>query len=646
MGGSAPPEADGKSVAERLSAAQKMKEKINAMLVAKGVLPKNAVKPSLHVQEITINDSPNRHVLIKRSTHQMVFERTKATITVRGHYVPPGGNAPLGQKPLYLYVTASSAEDLAGAEKIIKTILNAGQTQSKGGDDSLVIHTKMRKQKSVPTKMSFPTNIGSTSKAGVVTKKVPIRLTVSMCKLMEYPLLEKLSGPEDAYLKHINQTSGATINIAGAGTQMSPGEALHFRVTATSNSALNSAATLAQNLLDTIYQDYQVKTSQTSSSVPPPAAPTSSAPTLPPGIGNQSASHAYPQQPHSYPGYSQNQYAYPQGGYPYYNHQYAGYGNMYGGYSAAPPPYMGPATTPSQDSKGQTDYKVDEADDSDSDEDRNRRRRDRNRRRRDRSPSTSPPRRKRFSEGPVKRKFEEDSPPRKRSFREEAPERRTFSEDSGKVLTYVPLVMMQSKVNAFAHITVPSRINFPDSFYSRIEIEIEIFPTFFEYALLSLNVVTVILCVFKPETGEKRFKFTTPPPPPPPADGPPPPPPTIAGQATVHGMNESARSMEKGEWVSTGLGRLVNYGDSDSEKEELEVELIDKDGDKYKKKTPKVRKGKSVAFLTAAIAYKSLRATGKSIDQSAMEALRELSQEDRKLIPPMTNTIKEAEKQL
>jgi len=160
------------------------------------------------------------------------------------------------------------------------------------------------------------------------------------------------------------------------------------------------------------------------------------------------------------------------------------------------------------------------------------------------------------------------------------------------------------------------------------------------------TVVTVILCVFKPETGEKRFKFTTPPPPPPPADGPPPPPPTIAGQATVHGMNESARSMEKGEWVSTGLGRLVNYGDSDSEKEELEVELIDKDGDKYKKKTPKVRKGKSVAFLTAAIAYKSLRATGKSIDQSAMEALRELSQEDRKLIPPMTNTIKEAEKQL
>mmetsp|Transcript_16279 Transcript_16279/g.40095 ORF Transcript_16279/g.40095 Transcript_16279/m.40095 type:complete len:94 (-) Transcript_16279:535-816(-) len=72
-------------------------------------------------------------------------------------------------------------------------------------------------------------------------------------------------------------------------------------------------------------------------------------------------------------------------------------------------------------------------------------------------------------------------------FRYYITQRRTFSEDSGKVLTYVPLVMMQSKVNAFAHITVPSRINFPDSFYSRIEIEIEIFPTFFEYALLSLN---------------------------------------------------------------------------------------------------------------------------------------------------------------
>mmetsp|Transcript_1755 Transcript_1755/g.3175 ORF Transcript_1755/g.3175 Transcript_1755/m.3175 type:complete len:109 (-) Transcript_1755:227-553(-) len=102
--------------------------------------------------------------------------------------------------------------------------------------------------------------------------------------------------------------------------------------------------------------------------------------------------------------------------------------------------------------------------------------------------------------------------------------------------------------------------------------------------------------------------------------------------------------MEKGEWVSTGLGRLVNYGDSDSEQEDIEVTLIDKDGDRYRKKNNKPKRRKSVAFLTSAIAYKALRAAGKSIDQSAMEALKELSPADRKLIPPMTNTIKEAEK--
>jgi len=88
----------------------------------------------------------------------------------------------------------------------------------------------------------------------------------------------------------------------------------------------------------------------------------------------------------------------------------------------------------------------------------------------------------------------------------------------------------------------------------------------------------------------------------------------------------------------------VNYGDSDSEQEDIEVELIDKDGEKYRKKKSRSRVGKSVTFLTAAIAYKHLRSIGRTIDESAMEALRELAPSDRKLIPPMTNTLKDAMK--
>jgi len=153
--------------------------------------------------------------------------------------------------------------------------------------------------------------------------------------------------------------------------------------------------------------------------------------------------------------------------------------------------------------------------------------------------------------------------------------------------------------------------------------------------------------LFKSESGEKRFKYTTPPPPPPRLDTPPPPPPLPNAEthaASSKQLANKSHTMDKGEWVSTGLGRLVNYGDSDSEPEEVEVVLIDKDGDKYKKKKPKARASKSVGFLTAAITYKALRNSGKTIDESAMEALRELSPADRRAIPPMTNTIKEAEK--
>jgi len=88
---------------------------------------------------------------------------------------------------------------------------------------------------------------------------------------------------------------------------------------------------------------------------------------------------------------------------------------------------------------------------------------------------------------------------------------------------------------------------------------------------------------------------------------------------------------------------LVNYGDSDSEKEELEVILIDKDGDKFKRKRKKTRKTRSVDFFPSAWKYKELRNTGVDIDEAAMRALKELNPETRRVIPPMTNTIKEAE---
>mmetsp|Transcript_151 Transcript_151/g.205 ORF Transcript_151/g.205 Transcript_151/m.205 type:complete len:121 (-) Transcript_151:146-508(-) len=106
-------------------------------------------------------------------------------------------------------------------------------------------------------------------------------------------------------------------------------------------------------------------------------------------------------------------------------------------------------------------------------------------------------------------------------------------------------------------------------------------------------------------------------------------------------LQSKSHSMDKGEWVSTGLGRLVNYGDSDSEHEEIEVILVDKDGDKYKRRKAKEKKKRSVVFLTASLAFKELRAEGKSIDESAMEALKEVSPADRQKVPPITNTLKE-----
>mmetsp|Transcript_25292 Transcript_25292/g.40571 ORF Transcript_25292/g.40571 Transcript_25292/m.40571 type:complete len:566 (-) Transcript_25292:884-2581(-) len=495
MGGTS--ENDGKSVAARLSAAEAMRKKINAMLMAKGVLKKGdtpTASPTVS-KEISINDSANRNVLMKKSIHVMIENQSKTKVIVKGTYVAPGSTPSPGVRPLYLLLTAKSHEDVAKAEGIINKFISAGKQEKsvpKSSDGGLVIHSKaVKEKKKTPSfsTLSLPKNIGATSKVGVEnakTKKIPISLSISMCKLMEYPLLEKLSGPNNAYLDHINKTSGATVTIRGEGSSMSSSEKLHFHVSAINDSVLNSAVNLAGNLLETIYQDYRVKTgagSVRTESAPP--APTSAPPSLPPGIiahgGSQPQppphapaapamnyggyrapySNHHPHQPppgygsyppphgynNSYYGYNNNnnqqqqqQYPGAYGGQPYYSSgggpmpipsmpptsQYNPARPEYNPAAAASLPYSGPSVVGPEPNQ-KTAVNSDNSDEDDDGRDRNRsrdRRRDRDDRRRR---SESPPRRKRFSEGPVKRKFEEDdessdgddSPKRKRSFREE-----------------------------------------------------------------------------------------------------------------------------------------------------------------------------------------------------------------------------------
>jgi len=407
-------------------------------------------------------------MLTKRSTHKMISDRSKANVTVRGQYVAPGNKPPMGMKPLYLFITASTPEELAAAEKIVNTIMNAGQTKDESG---LVIHARNPQKPAASATIALPKNIGGTSKIGEKSQKVVIKLKAAECRSLGYPLLEKLSGPGDSYLKHIQQSSGATVSIRGKGTQISPDQPLHFYVSApsTNDQAVSSAVGLAENLLQTIYKDFTTKTGQhpdseaSSATAPPPAPPPPpvppvGAPSLPPGISGQTQNHGTPnhvaQPGYGYnPGYNQGYgqpYGYPPQGRGYGN-SYYGYSNSYQGYgggypspygagpvpgpqpqnySAVPPPYTG-SQGPTEHS---SDMKVEKAEEADH---RDRRRRRDSRRRRSRSPSDSPPRRRRFSEGPVKRKFEEededDSPPRKRSFSEEAPKVQVY--ESSKCIT-------------------------------------------------------------------------------------------------------------------------------------------------------------------------------------------------------------------
>ncbi|XWS44396.1 hypothetical protein CRYUN_Cryun15aG0041500 [Craigia yunnanensis] len=215
-------------------------------------------------REIVINDAESsvRYKLTKRQTQEEIQRYTGAVVITRGKFHPPNA-PPDGEKPLYLHISAGAhlketterilAVDHAAV--MVEDMLKHGQSSQAGSSPFMAAMSNGVKALSSCVYLGFDTD--------------PTLNVVA-----------HIRGPNDQYINHIMNETGATVVLRGCGSRnfesLQAEEAqqpLHLFLSSNNPKSLDDAKCLAENLLDTISVEFGA--SRTSSSkvygaVPPP----------------------------------------------------------------------------------------------------------------------------------------------------------------------------------------------------------------------------------------------------------------------------------------------------------------------------------------------------------------------------------------
>eukprot|EP00741_Cyanophora_paradoxa_P013748 tig00020710_g13271.t1 len=247
-----------------------------------GALSDSTSAPSGPVQkEFPINHYPPhlRFLLTKGDNHRAIAAETGASVTNKGKYVPPGQQAVGDEKPLYLLVSGPSEEAVEKAIDKLHTI-----AQSNDG--------KSQRPEFAPR----------------APRMVSYRVWVNMQPMDGFDLFGKLRGPDDSYLKHIEKETGAMLSIRGRGSGFKEesgeesAENLHVFCQAPNHQVLDSAKSLASNLIATVRKQYDEHRASKIPKPPPRPAPGPYGAYPPPPYGMYPGAPAYGY-PGAYPGY-------------------------------------------------------------------------------------------------------------------------------------------------------------------------------------------------------------------------------------------------------------------------------------------------------------------------------------------------------
>ncbi|KAH7554483.1 hypothetical protein JRO89_XS12G0223500 [Xanthoceras sorbifolium] len=194
-------------------------------------------------REIIINDAESslRYKLTKRQTQEEIQKCTGAVVITRGKYRPPNA-PPDGEKPLYLHISAAAylketAERIIAVDRaaaMVEEMLQQGQNS----------HT------SYPPLQTVMNN-------GVKAMSTCVYLGFDADPSLN--IVTRIRGPNDQYINHIMNETGATVMLKGRGSGTFEGplgeevqQPLHLFLSSNNPKSLEDAKRLAENLLDTI----------------------------------------------------------------------------------------------------------------------------------------------------------------------------------------------------------------------------------------------------------------------------------------------------------------------------------------------------------------------------------------------------------
>ncbi|CAA6653518.1 unnamed protein product [Spirodela intermedia] len=203
------------------------------------------IQDELIAREIVINDADAsvRSKLTKRQMQEEIQKSTGAVVITRGKYRPPNA-LPDNEKPLYLHISAGAhLKDTAERIKAVDRAASMVEEILKQGHSSSLVST----------------SYSTLNNGGQVFQPLTRCLYLGFDVDPSVNIAARIRGPNDQYINHIMNETGATVTLRGRGsgnveipTAGDTEQPLHLYLSSSNQKSLEDARILAENLLDTI----------------------------------------------------------------------------------------------------------------------------------------------------------------------------------------------------------------------------------------------------------------------------------------------------------------------------------------------------------------------------------------------------------
>ncbi|XP_042382495.1 protein RIK-like [Zingiber officinale] len=232
-------------------------------------LSQTKIQDEVIAREIVINDAePSiRYKLTKRQTQDEVNLCSCAIVITRGKYHPPNGLAglPDNEKPLYLHI--SSGANIKDIAESIRAV-----------DHAAVMVEEIMQRGQIPLVSSNP--LHSVLLNGEGTQILSTSLFLGFDAEPSLHISARIRGPNDLYINHIMNETGATVLLRGQGSEHLDSshteealQPLHLYLSSSNAKRLEAAKILAENLLDTVARECgtsRISSTKVYGVVPPP----------------------------------------------------------------------------------------------------------------------------------------------------------------------------------------------------------------------------------------------------------------------------------------------------------------------------------------------------------------------------------------